>query len=77
MMPSENDSPQETKSRKPTEQESSLQAWERRVRQALHGDDSEALRNLFAELSDLVPTESVSREWLRAVSGWDAEAKTG
>ena len=76
-MPSENDSPPGTKSLKPTEQESSLQAWGRRVRQALHGNDSEALRNLFAELSDLVPTESVSHEWLRAVSGWDAEAKTG
>jgi hypothetical protein len=76
-MPSENDSPQETKSRKPIEQESSFQAWERRVRQALHANDSEALRNLFAELSDLVPSESVSHEWLRVVSGWDAEAKTG
>jgi hypothetical protein len=77
VMPSENDSPLETKSRKPTEQEFLLQAWERQVRQALHGDDSEALRNLFAELSGLVPTESVSHEWLRVVSGWDAEAMTG
>jgi len=75
--PSENDLRQETKSRKATEPESSLQAWEQRVRQALHSDDKNALRDLFVELSDLVPQESVSHEWLRAVSGWDARAKTG
>ena len=77
MKPSENDSPQGTKSRKATEPESLLQAWERRVGQALHRDDSNALRTLFAELSTLVPRESVSHEWLRVVSGWDARAKTG
>ena len=77
MKPSENDLRQETKSSKPTEPELRLQAWDQRVRQALHVDDKDALRDLYVELSDLVPQESVSREWLRVVSGWDAKAMTG
>jgi hypothetical protein len=52
-------------------------AWERRVDRALHNDDKKALRDLFSELSALVPPESVSHEWLNVVSGWDARAKTG
>ena len=77
MKPSENDLRQETNPSKPTDLELRLQVWDRRVRQALHSDDKNALRDLFVELSDLLPQESVSREWLRVVSGWDAKATTG
>jgi hypothetical protein len=75
--PFENDLPLETEFSNETGPESPLQAWERRVRQALHDDDKNALRELFGELSSLVPTDNVSHEWLRVVSGWDARAKTG
>jgi hypothetical protein len=75
--PSESDLHPETKSSSAIGPEVPLQAWERRVRQALHGDDKNALRVLFADLSSLVPAENVSHEWLRVVSGWDARAKTG
>jgi hypothetical protein len=75
--PSDNDLPQETKPSKVTDLELRLQAWHRRARQALHDDNKNALRDLFVELSDLVPQESVSHEWLRVVSGWDAKATTG
>jgi hypothetical protein len=75
--PSASDLPPETKPSKATDLELRLQAWDRRARQALHRDDKNALRDLYVELSDLVPQESVSREWLRVVSGWDAKAMTG
>ena len=74
---SEKDSLQETETSMATEPELPLQAWEQQVRQALHSDDQNSLRELFAELSKLVPLESVSHEWLRVMSGWDARAKTG
>jgi hypothetical protein len=51
--------------------------WERRVDSALHEDNKNMLRDLYRELSTLVPPERVSSEWLRVVSGWDARAKTG
>lgn len=76
-MPFENDLPLETETSNATEAELPLQAWERRVGQALHRDDKNELRALFGELPALVPVENVSHEWLRVVSGWDARAKTG
>ena len=75
--PSESDLPPETKQNIRTGLGAPLMAWEQRVDSALHEDDKDTLRDLFLELSTLVPTGSVSHEWLRAVSGWDAEAKTG
>lgn len=77
MKPSENDLPPETKASNSTGLEVPLAPWEQRVRQALHHDDKNALRELFSELSTLVPPERVSHEWLRVMSGWDAKAKTG
>jgi hypothetical protein len=75
--PSESDLPPETKQNITTGQGASLMAWERRVDRALHEDDKDTLRDLFRELSSLVPSEKVSLEWMRVVSGWDARAKTG
>ena len=77
MRPSESDLPPETKQNITTGPGAPLTAWERRVDRALHEDDKDTLRDLFLELSTLVPSESVSPEWLRVVSGWDARAKTG
>jgi hypothetical protein len=75
--PSENDLRPETNPSDATGLEASLESWERRVRQALHRDDKDALRKLFAELAVFVPPEGVSNEWMRVMSGWDARAKTG
>ncbi len=67
----------ETNSSNAADLETSLRSWERRVRQALHDDDKDALRELFTELATIVQPESVSNEWMRVMSGWDARAKTG
>jgi hypothetical protein len=75
--PSEADLPPETSQDITTGLGTPLMAWERRVNRALHDDDKGTLRDLFLELSTLVPPKSVSPEWLRVVSGWDARAKTG
>lgn len=77
MRPSEFDLPPETKQDTTTGLGTPLMAWEQRVDRALHEDDQDRLRVLFLELSTLVPPESLSLEWLRVVSGWDARAKTG
>lgn len=77
MKPSESVLPPETNSSNAADLETSLRSWERRVRQALHGDDKDALRELFTELATIVQPESVSNEWMRVMSGWDARAKTG
>ncbi len=77
MKPSESDFPPETKPGITTDLGAPLKAWERRVDSALHDDDKTTLRELFGELSTLVPPDRVSPEWLRVVSGWDARAKTG
>lgn len=77
MKPFESDLRPETKPQKASSLEEPLVAWEWRVVQALHRDDKGALRELFHELSALVPVESVSHEWLRVMSGWDARARTG
>ena len=75
--PSESDLPPETRQDITTGLGTPLMAWERRVDHALLDDDKNTLRDLFRELSTLVPPERVSPEWLRVVSGWDARAKTG
>ena len=77
MRPSESDLPPETKQHVATGLAVPLMAWERRVDSALRNDDKNTMRDLFLELSTLVPPERVSPEWLRVVSGWDARAKTG
>ena len=77
MKPSESVLLPETNSSNAADLETSLRSWERRVRQALHDDDKDALRELFTELATIVQPESVSNEWMRVMSGWDARAKTG
>lgn len=54
-----------------------LTQWRILVQKALQDKDQITLRNLFTQLSTLVPADRISHEWLHAVSAWDANAKTG
>lgn len=51
--------------------------WERRVDRALESQNSDALADLYRELSSQVPSDIASEIWLHKMSAWDSSAVTG
>ena len=51
--------------------------WDARVDSALAAKRTDALGDLYAELTRTMPSQQASEIWMQKMSGWDASAVTG